>query len=58
VVNGVECGGDVEETEAGDLLMADGRDQFIVERETSRVSVEWCLVKPDWWGLSSEFEER
>jgi hypothetical protein len=33
VVNGVECGGDVEETEAGDLLMADGRDQFIVERD-------------------------
>ena len=32
MVNGVECGRDVEETEVGDLLMADGRDQFIVQR--------------------------
>ena len=32
MVNGVECGRDVEETEAGDLLMADGRDKFIVQR--------------------------
>src|SRR6218665_3119067 len=30
----------------------------LLYRETRRVSVEWCLVKPDWWGLRSEFEER
>jgi hypothetical protein len=33
VINGVECGGDVKKTEAGDLLMADGRDQFIIQRD-------------------------
>jgi hypothetical protein len=32
VIDGVKCGRDVKETEAGDLLMADGRDQFIVQR--------------------------
>ena len=32
MVNSVECGRDVEETEAGNLLMANGRDQFIVQR--------------------------
>jgi len=21
------------------------------------VSMEWCLVKPDWWGWRSELEE-
>jgi hypothetical protein len=33
VINGVECGRDVKEAEAGDLLMADGGDQFIVQRD-------------------------
>jgi len=32
VINGVECSGDVEEAEAGNLLMADGQHQFIVDR--------------------------
>ena len=32
IVNGVECGIDVEELKAEDLLMAVGRDQFIVQR--------------------------
>jgi hypothetical protein len=31
IVNGVECGIDVEELKAEDLLMAVGRDQFIVQ---------------------------
>ena len=30
----------------------------LLYKETSKVSVEWCLVKPDWWGLRSELEER
>lgn len=29
----VKCGGYVNEIEAGDLLMADGRDQFNVQRQ-------------------------
>ena len=32
VIDGVKCGGDVKETEAGNLLMSDGRDQLIVQR--------------------------
>ena len=42
VINGVECSGDVEEAEAGNLLMADGRHQFIVDivGNASRVSLE------------------
>ena len=29
----VECSRDVEETEAIDLLTADGRDQFVIQRD-------------------------
>jgi len=29
----VECSKNVEETQAGNLLMADGRDQFVVQRD-------------------------
>ena len=33
MIYSVECSRDVEETEAGNLLMADGRDQFVVSRD-------------------------
>lgn len=33
VINGVECGADVEVADTGDWLMADSRDQFIVQRD-------------------------
>lgn len=40
------------------ITLADGGGQCIVERETRKVDVEWCLVKSHWWGLRCEFEER
>lgn len=44
VVNDVEYGGDVKETKAGDLLVADGNLLCAV---AGRASKDWCLVKPD-----------
>jgi len=41
------------------IHVADSREQFSRPiREASGVSVEWCLVKPDWLKLRSKFEER
>lgn len=51
VVNDVEYGGDVKETKAGDLLVADGNLLCAV---AGRASKDWCLVKLDCWGLRSE----
>lgn len=42
VINGVECS-DVKETEVGFLLVADGKNRFIVPK-TSMVSMEWHSV--------------
>ena len=54
---GVECGRDVEETEAGDLLVATGKFHFIVQRGR-RVSVECYLMRSNCWWLRSELEGR
>src|SRR6218665_3707872 len=42
VVYSVECRGDVEKTEACYFLMADGRDQFLVQRPSRSVQLIRC----------------
>lgn len=50
MIDGVESGRDVKETDAEDSLMADDRHQFIVQRDKLGFS-GWCLVKRDWLRL-------
>lgn len=44
MLDGVERGRDIEETEARDLLMTDIRDQFMMERDKQSF---YCLVKTE-----------
>jgi len=55
VSHGVEGCRNIYESEMGDLLM---REKNLLQRGVRRVSVEFCMVKPDWCYLGSELQVR